>query len=328
MKEQILQWLKQQDGYVSGQALCEHFGVSRTAVWKQIQALKKDGYVIDSVSNKGYKLISSPDALFGEEVLPRLHTAWAGRHYYYYAQTDSTNIRAKQLAEEGAPHGSLVVAEKQTAGRGRRGRTWVIPEGESITMSLLLKPEMELINASMLTLVAAMAIADAVRRALGDAATCYIKWPNDIVVNGKKICGILTEMTTEADYINSIVIGIGLNVNTTTFDPAVRDVATSLRLETGRCYSRSQLIADVMEAFEHYYDIFMQTQDLSALTDAYNAMLINCGRQVRVIEQDGEHIVTARSVTRTGGLLVENADGTEREIISGEVSVRGVLGYV
>lgn len=328
MKEQILQWLKQHDGYVSGQALCDHFGVSRTAVWKHIQNLKKEGYVIDSVSNKGYKLLSSPDALISEEVLPKLKTKWAGRHYYYYAETDSTNIRGKQLADEGAPHGSLVVAEKQTAGRGRRGRTWLIPEGESITMSLILKPDMELVNASMLTLVAAMAIADAVRQALGDEAQCYIKWPNDIVVNGKKICGILTEMTTEADYINSIIIGIGLNVNTTAFDPSVRDVATSLKLETGRTYSRSQLIADVMESFEKYDALFMQTQDLSALIEDYNAMLINRDRQVRVIEQDGEHIVTARTVTKTGGLLVENADGTQREIISGEVSVRGVLGYV
>lgn len=328
MKEKILALLREREAYVSGQELCEHFGVSRTAIWKHIQNLKKEGYEIDSVSNKGYRLLSEPDRITREAVLSRLTTKWAGRELVFFDETDSTNIRAKVLGEEGAPHGTLVVAEKQNAGRGRRGRTWVSPAGESIYMTLLLKPEIAIANASMLTLVAAMAIAGAVDQAMGQAHSCGIKWPNDIIVNGKKLCGILTEMTAEADYINHIVVGMGINVNIEDFAPEVAEVATSMRLEAGHRFVRADIIADVMSYFEKYYEIFVQTQDLSGLVDAYNDMLLNCGRQVRIIEQTGEQIATAKGITRTGSLVVADDAGVEREIIAGEVSVRGVLGYV
>lgn len=328
MKEKILTWLRERKDYVSGQELCEHFGVSRTAIWKHINNLKKEGYEIDSVSNKGYRLISEPDLITAEAVTSRLTTKWAGRNIVFYEETDSTNIRAKLLGEEGAPHGTLVIAEKQNAGRGRRGRTWVSPAGESVYMTLLLKPDIAIANASMLTLVAAMAIAEAVKKAMGEEHACGIKWPNDIIVNGKKLCGILTEMSAEADYISHIEVGIGLNINIEHFADEVSQVATSMRLEAGHRFIRADIIADVMAYFEKYYEVFVQTEDLSGLVDLYNEMLINCGRQVRVLEQSGEQIATAKGITKTGSLVVVDDAGVEREIIAGEVSVRGVLGYV
>lgn len=328
MKEKILELLRERHSYVSGQELCEHFGVSRTAVWKHIQALKKEGYIIDSVSNRGYRLLEEPDLVTPDRVSPLLDTEWAARNIVFYEKTDSTNIRAKALGDEGAAHGTLVIAEQQSSGRGRRGKSWVSPPGESIYMSLLLKPDIIIGNASMLTLVAAMAIAKAVERLPGEAVACGIKWPNDIIVGGKKICGILTEMSTEADYINSIVIGMGINVNASFFAPEVAQVATSLKLETGSTYVRAKLIADIMICFEQYYQVFIRTQDMSGLVEEYNSMLLNCGRQVRVIENDREWIGTAQGITHTGALSVIDEQGKCREIISGEVSVRGVLGYV
>lgn len=271
---------------------------------------------------------SEPDLLTPDAVRLKLTTEWAGRNVVFFEETDSTNIRARALGEEGAPHGTLVIAEKQNAGRGRRGTVWVSPSGESVYMTLLLKPDIVIANASMLTLVAAMAAAGAVDKAMGKTHSCGIKWPNDIVINGRKLCGILTEMATEEDYIHHIVIGMGINVNTTQFAPEVREVATSMRLEAGHRFARADIVADVMAYFERYYDIFVRTQDLSGLADAYNGMLINCGRQVRIIEQSGEQIATAEGITKTGSLVVVDDAGRRREIIAGEVSIRGVLGYV
>ena len=328
MREKILQCLRERENYVSGQELCEQLGVSRTAVWKHIQNLRKEGYEIDSVSNRGYCLLAEPDLLTKETVMPKLSTKWAGRNLAFFEETDSTNIRAKVLGDEGAPHGTLVIAQKQNAGRGRRGRTWVSPAGESVYMTLLLKPDIAIANASMLTLVAAMAVAGAVDKMMEKPHSCGIKWPNDIIINGKKLCGILTEMSAEEDYIHHIVIGMGINVNTSCFSPEVREVATSMMLETGRRFVRADMVAEVMAYFEKYYEIFIRTQDLSGLVDAYNGMLINCGRQVRIIEQTGEQIATAEGITAAGSLVVTDAQGRKREIIAGEVSVRGVLGYV
>lgn len=323
-----MQCLRERETYVSGQELCRRFGVSRTAVWKHIQNLRKEGYEIDSVSNKGYCLLSEPDLLIPEVVGPKIATKWAGKNLAFFEQTDSTNIRAKVLGEEGAPHGTLVIAERQSAGRGRRGRAWVSPAGESIYMTLLLKPDIAIANASMLTLVAAIAVACAVDKAMGGAYKCGIKWPNDIIIDGKKLCGILTEMTAEDGYINHIVIGMGINVNALHFAPEVEEVATSMRLAAGRRFVRADVIADTMTYFEEYYEMFVGTQDLSELTDTYNSMLINRGRQVRIVEQTGEELAIAEGITSTGGLIIVDAAGRRREIIAGEVSVRGVLGYV
>lgn len=200
MKAEILKMLRESQDYVSGQQICERFQVSRTAVWKVIKQLKEEGYEVEAVRNRGYRLSSLPDILSREEIVSQIDTVWAGKNVHYFTETDSTNIQAKRMGDQGAPHGTLAAAGQQTAGKGRRGRTWESPADQNIYMSLLLRPEIAPVKAPMLTLVMAYAAAMALRECTG--LDVQIKWPNDLVINGKKICGILTEMSTEIDYIN------------------------------------------------------------------------------------------------------------------------------
>ena len=326
MKSEILRLLKENDAYISGQQLCEHFHVSRTAVWKVIEQLKKEGYQIEAVRNKGYRLIDSPDVMSRAEIESLMNTTWAGKKVVYYDETDSTNNQAKAYGEKGEAHGTLFVADMQVAGKGRRGRVWVSPAGSSIYMTILLHPDVLPTKAPQLTLVMAMAVAEGIRKVTG--LETKIKWPNDIIVNGRKVCGILTEMSTEIDYINYVVIGDGINVNQETFPEEIRDTATSLKIETGSSVRRSVLIATIMECFEQFYEVFMTTEDLSGLQERYNAMLVNLGREVRVLEPGNEYEAHALGINRTGELIVRTVDGQEKEIYAGEVSVRGVYGYV
>ena len=224
------------------------------------------------------------------------------------------------------PHGTLAVAEIQDGGRGRRGRSWVSPAGVGIWMSLLLRPEISPISASTLTLVMALAAQKGIKEATGIES--QIKWPNDLVLNKKKICGILTEMGTEFMEIKYVVMGIGINVNQEGFPEELRETATSLYLETGKKYHRSQIIERILEALEEYYGIFVKTEDMSALLEEYNEKLVNRGQEVCVLDPKGEYRGLCQGITKTGGLLVELPDGTVTEVISGEVSVRGVYGYV
>ena len=326
MKSEILRLLKENDAYISGQQLCEHFHVSRTAVWKVIEQLKKEGYQIEAVRNKGYRLIDSPDVMSRAEIESLMNTTWAGKKVVYYDETDSTNNQAKAYGEKGEAHGTLFVADMQAAGKGRRGRVWVSPAGSSIYMTILLHPDVLPTKAPQLTLVMAMAVAEGIRKVTG--LETKIKWPNDIIVHGRKVCGILTEMSTEIDYINYVVIGDGINVNQETFPEEIRDTATSLKIETGSSVRRSVLIATIMECFEQFYEVFMTTEDLSGLQERYNAMLVNLGREVRVLEPGNEYEAHALGINRTGELIVRTVDGQEKEIYAGEVSVRGVYGYV
>ena len=200
MKTEILTLLRETDGYVSGQELCEKFGVSRTAVWKAINQLKEAGYEIEAVQNKGYRLVSVPDILSESELQSVRKTRWIGEKIAFFDVVDSTNTRAKQLAEEGAPNGTYVIAERQDAGKGRRGRGFDSPAGQGIWMTLVLKPEIDPNHASMITLVTALAVSKAITDMTGRPAG--IKWPNDIIMSGKKVCGILTEMSAQFDYVN------------------------------------------------------------------------------------------------------------------------------
>lgn len=328
MKTEILSILRQRDGFVSGQQLCEEFQVSRTAVWKVIEQLKAEGYQIEAVRNKGYRLTCSPDVMSKAEIESLMKTKWAGHPVIYHDQVDSTNTQAKRLGEELARdgHGTLVVADLQTAGKGRRGRSWESPSGASIYMSILLRPDILPDQAPMLTLVMAQSVAEAVQELTG--AEVGIKWPNDIVLNGKKICGILTEMSAEIDYINYVVIGVGVNVNTPDFPEALVETATSLKIELGQSVKRSALIAAVMKRFEENYETFIRTGDLSGIQDQYNSLLVNRDRDVRVLEPGHEYNGHALGINSTGELLVEKEDGTTAEIFAGEVSVRGIYGYV
>ena len=326
MSTEILTILRESEGYVSGQQLCEQMHVSRTAVWKVIEQLKKEGYTIEAVRNKGYRLTGSPDVMSSAEIESLLETAWAGRDVLYLDETDSTNVQAKKLGEAEGTHGTLIVSDRQTAGKGRRGRGWDSPSGASIYMSILLRPDILPDKAPMLTLVMALAVVRAVREITGEEAG--IKWPNDIVLNKKKICGILTEMSAEIDYINHVVIGVGINVNTEDFPEEIKKTATSLFIETGKKWKRSEFIAAAMKYFEEYYEIFLKTQNLKMLQEIYNGFLVNKDAQVRVLEPGNEFDGCALGINETGELLVRKSDGEITKIYAGEVSVRGIYGYV
>lgn len=328
MKTEILTVLRETDGYVSGQELCDRFGVSRTAIWKVINGLKEEGYAIASLPRKGYRLEGAPDIVSESELLSRLETRWLGRRVVFFEQTDSTNTQAKRLAEEGAPEGTLVVADMQTAGKGRRGRSWQQAPGTMVSMTFLLKPEFAPDRASMLTLLAAHSVAGAIEAVTGLSAA--IKWPNDIVINGKKTVGILTEMSlsVEQDSIHYVVVGIGINVNIREFPEEIKDVATSLYLESGSQVNRTCLIGEVMKRFEADYEQFIALENLTGILEDYNAHLVSMNREVRVLDPKGEFQGISRGMNQNGELLVEKEDSSVVCVYAGEVSVRGLYGYV
>ena len=326
MKEEILRLLRSADGYISGQELCNRFGVSRTAVWKAINQLKEAGYEIEAQQNKGYKLMAAPDLMTEAEIKSLMHTDWVAKEVLYFDTIASTNIKAQELAEKGYPSGTLVVADKQESGKGRRGRSWVSPSGTGIFMTLMIKPDINPNNASMLTLVAALAVAKAITSVTGEEA--LIKWPNDIVVNGKKVCGILTEMNAQFDYINHIVVGIGINVHNESFPEEISQMASSLMIEAGgKRFHRAQIIAETMSYFEQYYDTFLKTQDLSALVREYDELLVNRNKSVRVLDPKEPFDGKAMGITPKGELIVDTWE-SRKLVSSGEVSVRGIYGYV
>ena len=326
MKNEILRALRETDSYVSGQELCRKLGVSRTAVWKNIRSLQEDGYEIEAVTNRGYRLAGVPDTIAEEEVASRLQTERMGRQIRYFSRIDSTNQYAKRIAEEGAPDGTLIIADEQTAGKGRSGRTWVTPPAEAIAFTLLLRPKLSPDRISMVTLVMGLAVTNAVNSLYGVSAG--IKWPNDVVIKGRKLCGILTEMSAEVRQVNYIVIGVGINANLTSFPEEIREIATSLRLELSRDINRAELIARVMAEFERLYAEFEAQGDLGAVMQEYNELCLNAGSKVRVLDPNGEYTGTSRGINSMGELLVETEDGQMQEVYAGEVSVRGIYGYV
>ena len=257
-------------------------------------------------------------------IADQIHTKWAGKTVHFARETDSTNLWIKRLAKEGASEGTLALAEFQSAGRGRLGRSWEVPEGTSVMMSILLRPKFEPQYAPTLTLVMGMAVAKAVKNLGFDVS---IKWPNDVVVSHKKICGILTEMGVRDGKIDYAVIGVGINVNIKEFPEEMADKATSLYLESGREFDRSQIPGLVMEAFEEYYEKFAATCDLSGLKEEYESILANYNQPVRVLAKEPYEGV-ARGITDGGELLVEKTDGTIVAVSAGEVSVRGLYSYV
>lgn len=326
MKSEILNALRTTGGYVSGQELCRRLGVSRTAVWKEIRQLREDGYEIEAIQNKGYRLCRVPDSISEAELKSRMETVWAGQHLIHLDTVDSTNDYLKRMAEEGAPHGTLVVAEYQTKGKGRRGRSWVTPPGSTIAMSILVRPELEPEKVSMMTLVAGLSVAQSVREITGLEAE--IKWPNDVVVHGKKLSGTLTEMSMEMGAVHYLVIGTGINANVMEFPEELQSTVTSLELELGAKADRGALICAYMKAFERNYERFMQSGDMSFLLEEYHGLLANRNREVRVLEPGNEYNGIAEGINSRGQLLVKKEGGTVTEVYAGEVSVRGIYQYV
>ncbi len=326
MKAEILALLRENDKFVSGQELCNRFGVSRTAVWKVINQLKKEGYRIEAVQNKGYHMVSSPDLLSKYELESRMATVWLGKEIVYKETTGSTNADVRRMAEDGAENGLLVVADAQTSGKGRRGRQWESEKGTNLYFSMLLKPDIAPDKASMITLVAAYSVAKVIEKNTGLDAK--IKWPNDIVVGKKKVCGILTEMNMERDYIHHIVVGIGINVNEEEFPDEIRDMATSLKKEIGQIVSRANLLCDILLQFEKDYSAFLAAEDLKPFIDDYNKMLVNKGALVKVLDPKGEFSGIAGGINEEGMLIVFKENGQIEKVYAGEVSVRGMYGYL
>ena len=258
-------------------------------------------------------------------IADQIHTKWAGKTVHFARETDSTNLWIKRLAKEGASEGTLALAEFQSAGRGRLGRSWEVPEGTSVMMSILLRPKFEPQYAPTLTLVMGMAVAKAVKNLGFDVS---IKWPNDVVVSHKKICGILTEMGVRDGKIDYAVIGVGINVNLKEFPEEMQDKATSLLLEGGHEYDRNQVIALVMKYFEINYEKFIQTCDFMHLLDDYHRILANLDQPVRVIDGDRSFEGICRGIDEKGELLVEKQDKEVVKVSAGEVSVRGLYSYV
>ena len=326
MKTELLKILRESDGYVSGQQLCERFHVSRTAVWKVIQQLKEEGYEVEAVKNRGYRIMTIPDVITAEEIRSRLHTNWMAENCIYLESVDSTNNYAKRIAEDGTPSGTLVVADEQTGGKGRRGRAWCTPKGSAIAMTIVLRPDIRPELASMVTLVMGLSVA----KAIGSLypVSVGIKWPNDVVVNGKKICGILTEMSAEMTGIHYLVIGTGINTNVEEFPEEIQSVATSLIKELGEKVNRAELIAACLKYFEEYYEKYIAAGNLAPLKEDYEALLLNRNNKVRVLEPNHEYTGLSLGINEDGELLVEKEDGTVTAVYAGEVSVRGVYGYV
>lgn len=261
-----------------------------------------------------------------QEIVSSVQSEWAGCNVFFFEETGSTNVEAKMLAEQGAVHGTLVVADSQSGGKGRRGRSWHSPKGSAIAMSLILKPELELDKASMLTIVQAMAVAKALEEICG--CKPHIKWPNDILINEKKVCGILTEMNLEKSEIASIIIGCGVNVNQESFPKEISHIATSLKIETGQMFNRAELIGHICRYFEEYFGKFMSVKDLSGMVAEYNNYLISQGRNVKVLDPKGEFQGEALGINAQGELLVKKVSGEIVNVYAGEVSVRGIYGYV
>lgn len=325
MKEEVLKYLKEQNDYVSGEQISKKLGVTRASIWKIINKLKEEGYMIESSTKKGYKLTQIPNIITKEEVQSIIKTQCLGRNMHYFSEIDSTNEEVKKLARTGEAEGVTVVADKQTAGKGRLGRVWNSPSGNNIFMSVLLRPRIKPEKASQITLIAGLAMCEAIREVTGLEAK--IKWPNDIVVNGKKVCGILTEMSAEIDCVNYVVVGIGVNVNQTEF-PEELPYATSLKLQGGQEYQRGKIIGVFFDKFEPYYMAYKENTTLELMLPAYKRYCITLDDKVKIIDSVNEYIAEPLDVLADGSLVVRTEVGEEKRIFTGEVSVRGIYGYV
>ena len=324
-REKVLSLLRERQGdYLSGEAMSRELGISRAGVWKAIEGLRQEGYTISSAPNRGYRLEAGPDRLRAGELSGSL----VGGSLLCLDVIDSTNTECKRQAMAGAAEGLVVTAEEQTGGRGRRGRSFQSPRGKGLYLSALLRPRLEPAQVANFTAWVAVAVCDGIQAACG--LRPQIKWTNDIILNGKKLVGILTELglVSESNDLDYLVTGIGVNVNQSAgdFDPEIRDMATSLALALGRPVRRSELAVQIIRALDRAYAGFPQNQ--GEYLEKYRADCITIGRQVQVITPISRREGFAVAVDDGFDLLVQFPDGTEEAFSSGEVSVRGMYGYV
>lgn len=314
----VLSELIKADTYVSGSRLAKKAGVSRNAVWKAIERMRKDGYEIEAVPRRGYRIVSAPDSLRDYEVAAHLGTDELGSGLYCLDSIDSTNLFAKRIAREGAPHGTLVVANEQTAGRGRLGRTWESQPGTGLYFSLVLRPDLPPGDAPQLTTVAAVSVASVLRDDY--SVDARLKWPNDILVNGRKLCGILVEMSCELDRIHYIIVGIGINVHAFVRDPGtdVSAIAVNLDELIGAHVQRVRLLASVLASTERYYRTWLNCGFAPILAEA-KALSCTLGRSVSVSTPSGMVEGIARDLDLSGALVIEDSKGVYRKIYAGDV---------
>jgi len=319
-KDQLLLYLKERKGdWVSGEALSNKIVVSRSAVWKHICKLREEGYVIESSPKKGYLLRKAPDLLFPNEIREGLDTKVFGkRDIVYFTETDSTNTRAKDLAARGAPEGTLVISERQTKGRGRKGRSWFSPSQGGIYTSLILKPSISPSEAPKITLLTAVVVAETLRSLTG--LSVIIKWPNDILINGKKIAGILTEMSTEMDAIDHIVVGLGLNVNTPDFPDDIKEKATSIFIETGKHFPRVRFIREYLKWYEKYYEIFKKT-GFEPVIKRWKELTNMIGKRITVEMISKKYSGEVQDIDKDGVLILKDNTGKSHRIFSGDITL-------
>lgn len=321
MRTRILQLLRQhQDGYLSGEDLSRLLTVSRTAIWKHIQSLKNEGYNIEAHPRLGYVLRQTPDLLLPEEIKASLATQVLGCSIHYFADVDSTNNAAKKLAAQGVAEGTIVVSEAQNTGRGRLARGWYSPAAKGIWFSIVLRPPFPPMEAPKCTLMAAVALTRAIRKTT--QVPCGIKWPNDILWEGKKLVGILTEMSAEMDAINYVVIGMGINVNIdqADFPEALQSIATSLLLATGHPVSRLELLGSILTELEQLYQQVVQVGFAPVLQE-WRELSVTLGQAVNVLAPNEQYSGIAIDIDEDGALLVDTGKGI-RKVIAGDVSIR------
>lgn len=319
MLQEIIRLLKGGDGYVSGEKISAALGLTRAAVWKKIETLRQKGFVIEALPSRGYRLLRSPD-LSVEEVLSGVKGEF-WKYVRFYDTVGSTNELAASLsASKDLAPGTVIIADAQEKGKGRLGRRWLSPPGVNIYMSVILRPEMGPRDVTLLTLLSAVACAAAIRGESGIQAS--IKWPNDLMVSGKKIGGILTEVKTDPDRINLAIIGIGLNVNIEAagFPKEIRDLATSLKAETGRRFPRSRIIVRILREMEYWFDV-LETDGRKPLLAEWRRLSSTLGREVRVAAAGETIRGTAEEIDDEGMLIVRLASGVKKRISVGDVTV-------
>jgi BirA family biotin operon repressor/biotin-[acetyl-CoA-carboxylase] ligase len=304
------------DDYVSGAALCDKLGLSRTAVWKHVEQLRNRGYKIDAQASRGYRLIEVPDRLTELEIGPLLTTRDFGRRIQYFETLESTNGTAFESAQNGAGHGDLVIAEEQTKGRGRRGRVWVSPAEKTLAMSLILRPEIPPTRAPEITLVAAVALAQTLRDA---GVPAKIKWPNDIQIENKKVAGILTELSADVERVHFVVLGVGVNLNTAAsdFPPEVAEIATSVALHRPSAVHRGLFVAALLSHLESWFEVWTE-QGFEPVRHAWKMHSSTLGQEVMVRSENKELKGVAEDMDASGALLLRVGDRIER-VLTGDV---------
>lgn len=316
-EEELLYTLhKYKDGYISGEELAEQFKVSRTSIWNNIDYFRKQGYTIEAHPNLGYRLLEVPDRILPAEMQYGLNTKIIGKRIYSYEEIDSTNDVAWEMAIKGEPDGSVVFAESQKKGRGRLKRQWFSPKREGLWFSAILKPQLAPNYAPMITAMGAVSIAKAISKYTG--LSTWIKWPNDIHINNKKVAGILTEISTELDVIKFVILGVGVNVNTEEFLPELQKTATSLRIESGRVISRIELACEIMLSLENYYNLLI-SQKWDDITTEWKNLSFALGKRVKVMQTSGNIEGQAMGIDEQGALIVRLDDGFVKHITTGDV---------